>query len=636
MSSANKFTAEVNLDEFSADMARIEDVSDRARLAGYGLADPLIKARQGQMQREIERSKRRKGADHPDVARQQTNLERGAARFALLAEERDRARISRPSYDSEKNGSIWGRVVDDGIPQTDMTVSAYGDGERLAFACTDAVGGFALELPGETDIVLTVRSKDGAELFRDSAPVSLKLGQSIYREIDLTRGADSACPDPGDGPDQPETDLVRMVDLVGRGEATALKLLANLGLTAGARETVADANNVGLILGHIPEAGAEVPRGTAVDYSVGISDQITVPDVVGLTLDQAAEALDGLGLIRGALIQVEVSNERGGLIVEQVPRAGAQVGQGTAVDLSIGVASEAPPDLIAVPDVIGLSRDDAQQVLKSANLREGEISQIPVAAEKVGQVLTQSPGAGATVVPETSIALGIGTLADTGPQDITIPNLTRLSRDGAADVLAGNDLQLGGVSLRVAPDQFQNLVIDQSPDAGSIAQSGDKVDIVLGSPRTELTLVTVPNVVGLKLEGADIALVEARLAMSPSNRPVSAPSQIGVVISQTPQAGQRAEPGSKVAVVIGVPRERPGSLVFDPAVSALLRRAGPETSSEAELSERFLAAGIQGVDDVKRLLEIDRREARDLLGFRTLRDTDKVLSALRRALRDNG
>ena len=636
MSSANKFTAEVNLDEFSADMARIEDVSDRARLAGYGLADPLIKARQGQMQREIERSKRRKGADHPDVARQQTNLERGTARFALLAEERDRARISRPSYDSEKNGSIWGRVVDDGIPQTDMTVSAYGDGERLAFACTDAVGGFALELPGETDIVLTVRSKDGAELFRDSAPVSLKLGQSIYREIDLTRGADSACPDPGDGPDQPETDLVRMVDLVGRGEATALKLLANLGLTTGARETVADANNVGLILGHIPEAGAEVPRGTAVDYSVGISDQITVPDVVGLTLDQAAEALDGLGLIRGALIQVEVSNERGGLIVEQVPRAGAQVGQGTAVDLSIGVASEAPPDLIAVPDVIGLSRDDAQQVLKSANLREGEISQIPVAAEKVGQVLTQSPGAGATVVPETSIALGIGTLADTGPQDITIPNLTRLSRDGAADVLAGNDLQLGGVSLRIAPDQFQNLVIDQSPDAGSIAQSGDKVDIVLGSPRTELTLVTVPNVVGLKLEGADIALVEARLAMSPSNRPVSAPSQIGVVISQTPQAGQRAEPGSKVAVVIGVPRERPGSLVFDPAVSALLRRAGPETSSEAELSERFLAAGIQGVDDVKRLLEIDRREARDLLGFRTLRDTDKVLSALRRALRDNG
>ena len=234
MSSANKFTAEVNLDEFSADMARIEDVSDRARLAGYGLADPLIKARQGQMQREIERSKRRKGADHPDVARQQTNLERGTARFALLAEERDRARISRPSYDSEKNGSIWGRVVDDGIPQTDMTVSAYGDGERLAFACTDAVGGFALELPGETDIVLTVRSKDGAELFRDSAPVSLKLGQSIYREIDLTRGADSACPDPGDGPDQPETDLVRMVDLVGRGEATALKLLANLGLTAPA------------------------------------------------------------------------------------------------------------------------------------------------------------------------------------------------------------------------------------------------------------------------------------------------------------------------------------------------------------------------------------------------------------------
>ena len=636
MTRENKFTAEVNLDDFASDIARIDEVSDRARLAGYGLADPLVKAREGQMQREIERTARRKGADHPDVARQQANYERGAARFELFAEERERVRVSRPSYDVQNSSSVWGRVVDDGVPQTDMTVSAYADGQRLAFACTDAVGGFALELPGDIDVTLSVRSKEGAELFRDSEPAALKLGQSVFREIDLTRGADAACPDPGDGPDVPDDETVTMIDLVGRGEATALKLLTNLGLTAGARDTVADPDNIGLILSHVPEAGAQVTKGDAVDYSVGVSDQILVPDVIGLTLDQAAEALDGLGLVRGALIEVEVTNERGGLIVEQIPQAGSLVDNGTAVELSIGVASEAPPDLIEVPDVIGITRDEAQQVLKTANLREGTITDIPVAGEKVGLVLTQSPGAGAMVTPKAQIALGIGVEADDPSDDITVPDLSRLSRDGAHEVLKANGLQLGAVSTRAAPDAFNKLVIEQSPAAGSTAQAEDKVDIVIGTRQSEASLVVVPNVIGDKLEGADITLVEARLAMSVSERPVSAPSQVGIVIAQAPSAGQRVQAGSKVAVVIGVQRDGPGSLTFDPAVADLLRRVGPETSTEAELTERFTAAGITKVDDVKSLLEADRREVRDKLGLRTLRDTDKLISALRRALRDNG
>ena len=61
MTRENKFTAEVNLDDFASDIARIDEVSDRARLAGYGLADPLVKAREGQMLREIERTARQGG-----------------------------------------------------------------------------------------------------------------------------------------------------------------------------------------------------------------------------------------------------------------------------------------------------------------------------------------------------------------------------------------------------------------------------------------------------------------------------------------------------------------------------------------------------------------------------------------------
>ena len=141
------------------------------------------------------------------------------ARFALFAEELDRTRISRPEFDAEKGAAIWGRVVDDGVSQPGLSVSAIGDGVRLDFDCTDGVGSFALELPAKTGLILSVRNKDGAELYRDPEPAELETGQKQYREIDLTRGAEKPCPDPG--PDVPPDETFAMLDLVGRTEAAA-------------------------------------------------------------------------------------------------------------------------------------------------------------------------------------------------------------------------------------------------------------------------------------------------------------------------------------------------------------------------------------------------------------------------------
>ena len=227
MSRSTDFSTIVNLDDFTQDVTRIEDLSDRVRLAGYGLAAPLVEARSAQMQREIARTSRRKGANHPEVALRQGNADRAEARFTLFTEEMQRSRISRPEFDVEKGVSIWGRVVDEGVPQAELSVSAIGDGIRLDFACTDAVGSFALQLPTNTPVLLSVKNKDGAELYRDPEAAELQNGQQQYREIDLSRGAETPCPDPD--PDVPPGETFKMLDLVGRSESAALSLLANQG-----------------------------------------------------------------------------------------------------------------------------------------------------------------------------------------------------------------------------------------------------------------------------------------------------------------------------------------------------------------------------------------------------------------------
>ncbi len=374
MTTSNEFTKAINLGEFSAEVTRVEDLADRVRLAGYGLASPLVTAREGQMKREVARVARRKGADHPEVALREGNLERAKARFALFSEELDRARISRPEVDPEQGAAIWGRVVDDGVPQSNLTVSAFGDGVRLDFSCTDDLGGFSLNLPADTKLVLSVRDKEGAERFRDSEGAALATGQQLYREIDLTRGAETPCPDPG--PDVPPDEAFPMLDLVGRTEAAALSLLANQGLKVGKRSEEPVKGKPRLILSHVPEAGTTVKRGDSVDIVVGVSTQVQVPDLVGLTLPRAEKLLKKLGLVPGRLTQVPVSKERGGQIVEQTPPPGALVDPGAAVELSIGVAGEDGPLLVTIPDVTGGTVDAAEATLKEAGLARGGVSEV--------------------------------------------------------------------------------------------------------------------------------------------------------------------------------------------------------------------------------------------------------------------
>ena len=195
----------IDTDALEADLTSIEVVADNLRVAAHGLADPLVNARAGQMAREIARLKRTRGENDPEVAAREANLERATIRFALLAEERDRAQVSRPAFDPNQ-GTVWGRVTDDGVPREDLTISAQTpDGKRLGYTCTDVHGGFALSLAVNCPYCLSVRTAAGDELHRDPGADSLAAGQQLFREIDLARGAEVPCVDPSDEPpSQPE------------------------------------------------------------------------------------------------------------------------------------------------------------------------------------------------------------------------------------------------------------------------------------------------------------------------------------------------------------------------------------------------------------------------------------------------
>lgn len=119
--------------------------------------------------------------------------------------------------------------------------------------------------------------------------------------------------------------------------------------SANARTLITSA---GLTVGRVEEAQAPVPKDVAVNtrppagtpllpdskitlvVSVG-APTITVPKLLGKTLDAARTALDSAGLVLGTYVARTVDTVAAGTIIEQQPNAGTLSAPGTAIDLII-------------------------------------------------------------------------------------------------------------------------------------------------------------------------------------------------------------------------------------------------------------------------------------------------------------
>ena len=130
--------------------------------------------------------------------------------------------------------------------------------------------------------------------------------------------------------------------------------------------------------------------GVAPDTEAPPARQVTVPDVTGLTVDEA----------RGALAEVEldsVLDGAGGRVIRQLPAAGARMNAGALVMLYVaGPAAGAEEGAVTVPDLTGMPVTEANRLVRAYGLE--------LQIEGSGLAVSQSPAAGTRVNPTTRIA----------------------------------------------------------------------------------------------------------------------------------------------------------------------------------------------------------------------------------------
>lgn len=174
----------------------VDETRARLNLAGLGLAAPMLSARAGNAAREAARTAADPRASKEEIAARFATHERVAGDLVLLHKETARAQVTPAAPKDAKNAVLYGRVVDGEKPVGRARIVAEAPGARLDHVCADEAGHYALEVPGDVEVIFAVARATGPIVHRDRCPTKLAPGQRRYREFDLGSG-EAPCDPPG-------------------------------------------------------------------------------------------------------------------------------------------------------------------------------------------------------------------------------------------------------------------------------------------------------------------------------------------------------------------------------------------------------------------------------------------------------
>lgn len=199
---------------------------------------------------------------------------------------------------------------------------------------------------------------------------------------------------------------------------------------------------------------------------------------------------------------------------------------------------------ISVPDVVGKTSEQAEQTLKKENLRVS-VDEIVSDTVPVGQVISQTPGAGSSVKEQRIIHLTVSK----GGSVLTAPDFTGMTLDQAKERLTRLSLSLGAVEMGNDASKDSDVILSQTPAPGANIEKGTVINLVINAKQA-----AVPDLSGMTLADAKKALAAVKMDVGKvnlSDAKVKADAATTVVLSQTPSAGSRAVAGEKVDLTVG-------------------------------------------------------------------------------------
>ncbi len=216
---------------------------------------------------------------------------------------------------------------------------------------------------------------------------------------------------------------ITVPNVVGKPVEVAETSLKKLDLKVAVDEIASDEVPVGQVISQTPSAGTTVKARRIIHLTVSKGGSaMLIPDLKGLTLEQAKERLEKLGLTLGAVENGNDPDKPADVIISQSPESGTNTSKGTRVNIVININKKAE-----VPNVVGMPLSEARNALLAAHLSIGTITSTDgiSADDNNAVVVDQNPQSGESAsnsVVNLSIGNGLKkNQTKTGSVNISIP-----------------------------------------------------------------------------------------------------------------------------------------------------------------------------------------------------------------------
>ena len=245
-------------------------------------------------------------------------------------------------------------------------------------------------------------------------------------------------------------------------------------------------------------------------------------------------------------------------------------------------------DMVEVPDLVGKTEEEAKALVEAVNLGKQMVGEEASDQEK-GKISSQDIPAGTKVEAYTTLKYYVSK----GQEELTIPEYDETVTAYAYQ----NSLEDMGLTVNVQkeysadtddsdgmewPDVEPGYVIAVSPEAGSVAKSGDTVTLTVSRGLDWGDGALVPNVVG-KTEEEAVTEFGKWLEINITKQQ-SADVPAGQVISQSPEAEETADPDEPASLVVSSGDQPPEA---EPAADS----SGAQTSADTSAQQQAAANG---------------------------------------------
>ncbi len=333
------------------------------------------------------------------------------------------------------------------------------------------------------------------------------------------------------------------------------------------------------------------------------AETVLVPNIVGMTSEQANNSLKSAGLVPAWKPSPEDTAtddpKLWGKISGQSPKPNTKVAKGSTVKMLFYVKPT-----IRVPNVIGMTAEQANNSLKSAGLvpawKPSPEDTVTEDRKLWGKVSGQSPKPDAKASKGGTIRLLYYVAPKKQSPDepkkkspdqssrVEVPKVVGLTAKEASEKLLALGLKYE-VHYRETKDAaIHSKVYKQVPFPGDKADKGKIVFLYAYEHKKPAASAVVPNVVGMDDDTASRTLVKAGFSYKHETSPSGDPATFGKISRQSPAAGTSAPKGTKVTIWVN----KAGDTVTVPNVLNMSLQAAETALSKAKLLPRLVSPGV--------------------------------------------